>query len=270
MDIKLELTNGYRLHFLELSRILGYLKEQPGRKIIPRQEIIEALGMPIRQYESLSSIMVALGLIRPATFVLTPLGSTIAGKDLFFEKEETLWLLHYTVSCNPKWVVWHRLVTQVFPNQSLINAVSCAPYFSDLSANYSASSLERKVPKEINAVLYAYSETHFLKLNFISKIAAGQWKREEPNKITPLPFLFSLLLFQEMMDRKSTGISLTEALTGELSPAKVLNLERYEVEILFDQLHNTRFANLENFGDLHQLRYAHGLSKQLILNEIYH
>jgi len=267
--MKLELTNGYRLHFLEISRILGYLKEQKGRKIIPRLEIIEALGMSIRQYESLSSIMVALGLMKPGTFVLTQLGKTIAEKDLFFEKEETLWLMHYTISSNPKWVVWHRLVTQVFPNLSLISAPSCAPYFSDLSANYSARSLERKVPKEINAVLYAYSETHFLKLNFISKISIGQWKHEEPNKISPLPFLYCLLHSQEMDGIKSTGISLEEAVNRDLSPSKVLSLKSYEVELLFDQIHNTRFASLETFGELNQLRYAPGLTKQIILNEIF-
>ena len=244
--MKLELTNGYRLHFQELSRILGYINVQKGRKIIPRQEIILALGMSIRQYESLSSIMVALGLIRPSTFMLTSLGRSIAGKDLFFEKEETLWLMHYIVSSNPKYVIWHRLVTEVFANESLISAPSCTPYFSDLSEKYSARSLERKIPKEINAVLYAYSETQFLKLNLISKTTTGHWKREEPNKITPLPFLYTLLHHQEMIGHQSTGISMEEILSNEFSPIKVLYLKRYEVELLFDQLHNTRLANFSN------------------------
>jgi len=267
--MKLELTNGFRLHFQEFSRILGYLNEQKERKLIPRQEIIEALGMPIRQYESLSSIMVALGLIKPSSFVLTSLGKMIGAKDLFFEKEESLWLMHYIVSCNPKWVIWHRLVTQVFPNQRLISASVCAPYFADLSETYSALSLERKVPKEINAVLYAYSETHFLRLHFISKIATGQWKREEPNMITPLPFLYALLHYQEMAGRQSTGISIEEAVGTELSPGRVLNLKDYDVKLLFDQLNNTQLVNLESFGDLYQLRFAHGLTKQLILDEIF-
>lgn len=267
--MKLELTNGYRLNFQEFSRILGYLKEQNRRNIIPRHEIIETLGMSIRQYESLSSILVALGLIKPTTFVLTSFGSTIAEKDLFFERVESLWLMHYIISCNPKWVVWHRIITRVFPNESVISASVCSPYFSDLAELYSMHSFERKVPKEINAVLYAYSETFFHKLNYISKIAIGQWKKEEPNKISPLPFLYSCLNFQEMFGRISTGISLDEAFIHELSPAKVLNLQKYEIEFLFDQLHNTRLANLETFGDLHQLRYAHGLTKQIILNEIY-
>lgn len=267
--MKLELTNGYRLHFREFSRVMSYVTEQKERKIIPRQEITKALGMSIRQFESLSSIMVALGLLKPATFVLTILGRAIAEKDLFFEKEETLWLMHYIVSSNPKWVVWHRIVTKVFPNEIIINAPVCSPYFSDLAETYSVRSIERKVPKEINAVLYAYSETHFLKLNFISKMSTGQWKREESDKISSLPFLYACLHFQEMLGRQSTGISLEEALVNDLSPARVLHLKQYEVVALFDQLHSTRLCSLETFGELHQLRYAYGLTKQVVLNEIY-
>jgi len=225
--------------------------------------------MSIRQFESLSSIMVALGLIKPSTFVLTTLGENISSKDLFFEKMETLWIMHYTISTNPKYVIWHRLVTQVFLKETMISAPICIPYFSDLSENYSARSLERKVPKEINAVLYAYSETEFQKLNFISKIATGLWKREEPQKITTLPFLYALLHHQELIGLQSTGFSLEETFNTALSPGKVLNLKKYEVELLFDQLHNTRFAKLETFGGLNQLRYAHGLTKQIIINEIY-
>lgn len=198
--IKLELTNGYRIHFEEVSRILGFLKTQPSRNIVPRSEIIQSLGMFIRQYESLSSIMVACGLIKPATFVLTDLGKTIANKDLFFEKIDTIWLLHYMASSNPKWIVWHRLITQIFPNNDLINADVSRKYFDDLSNTYSARSLEKKVPKEINAILYAYSETHFLKLNFISKTGLGKYKKETPVMVSASPFLYAILHFLKCRD----------------------------------------------------------------------
>lgn len=267
--MKLELTNGYRLHFEEFSRILGFLNTQTSRKIIPRIEIIQSLGMSIRQYESLSSIMVAFGLIKPATFVLTEFGKTVSNKDLFFEKTDTIWLLHYIASSNPKWIVWHRLITQVFPNNTTINSDISRKYFNDLSEKYSLMSLERKVPKEINAVLYAYTETHFLKLNYLSKTGLGQYRKEIPEKVTIYPFLFAILHFLEMQGIKQTAVTTEEIIESMTSPGAVFHLNKKMVIDLFHQLNESSFVNLETFGELYQLRFSEGLNKLTILNAIY-
>ncbi len=267
--MKLELTNGYRLHFEEFSRILKYLKEQEGRKVIPRQEIIESIGMSIRQYESLSSIMVALGLIKPSTFVLTELGEAVATHDLFFEKEDSLWLMHYTVSCNPKWVIWHRLINQILPNHKNIDTQVFMPYFQDLAEHYSARSLEKKVPKETQAVLYIYTETHFLKLNYLNKIKTGTYKTEIPNEVSTLSFLYMILHYLEITKDPSTATSINTITDGENSPGKVLNIDKSIVSVLFEMLDATRLVNLETFGDLYQLRLSQGLSKEKVLSAIY-
>jgi len=267
--MKLELTNGYRLHFDEFSRILSYLKEQKGRKVIPRKEIIESIGMSIRQYESLSSIMVALGLIKPATFVLTELGEAISTYDLFFENEDSLWLMHYIASCNPKWVIWYRLVNQIFPNHKIIDMLVCMPYFQDLADHYSERSLERKIPKETQAVLYIYAETHFLKLNFLSKVKTGVYKTEIPNKVSALSFLYMILHYLEINNDPSTAIGINTITEGENGPGKVLNLDKSMVSIMFEKLDATRLVNLETFGDLYQLRISQGLTKEKVLNTIY-
>ena len=267
--MKLELTNGYRLHFEEFSRILNYLKEQNGRNIIPRQEILENIGMSIRQFESLSSIMVALDLIKPATFMLTEFGSAVSNNDLFFEKEDTLWIMHYNASSNPKWVIWHRLVNLIFPNQRTIDSQVCLPYFQDLAETYSLRSLERKVPKELQAVLYIYTETHFLKLNYLSKIKTGVYKTEIPNNVTPLSFLYMILHYIEKTNDPSTAIGIKTLTENENSPGKVLNIDSSSISILFENLSRTQLVNLETFGDLYQLRLTHGLNKQKVLNQIY-
>lgn len=267
--MKLELTNGYRLHFEEISRILSYLKEQKGRKIIPRQEIIENIGMSIRQYESLSSIMVALGLIKPAIFLLTELGKAISTHDLFFENENSLWLMHYTASCNPKWVIWYRLINQVFPNHKNIDTQVCMPYFQDLENHYSPRSLERKVPKEIQAVLYIFAETHFLKLNYLSKVKTGIYKIEMPNEVSTLSFLYMIMHYLQITNDPSTAIGVNTIAEGENSPGKVLNLDKSMVSILSEKLDATRLVNLEAFGDLYQIRLSQGLNKEKILQSIY-
>ena len=267
--MKLELTNGYRLHFEELSRILSYLRVQKGSNIIPRQEIIESIGMSMRQYESLSSIMVALDLIKPSTFKLTEFGSFVADNDLFFEKEDTLWILHFNASSNPKWVIWHRLVNEIFPNHGNIDTQVCLPYFQDLAANYSERSLERKVPKELHAVFYIYAETHFLKLNYLSKVKTGIYKTETPNEVSSLSFLYMILHYLEMTKDPSTAIGIKTLTKNENSPGKVLNIDSSSVSILFENLNSTRLVNLESFGDLYQLRLTQGLNKKKVLNQIY-
>lgn len=267
--MKLELTNGYRLHFEEFTRILSYLKEQTGKNIIPRQEIIQSIGISIRQFESLSSIMVALDLIKPSTFLLTEFGSTVANNDLFFEKEDTLWILHYNASSNPKWVIWHRLVNQIFPNNRNIDTRVCLPYFQDLAETYSEISLKRKVPKEIQAVLYIYAETHFLKLNYLSKIKTGVYKTEIPNEVSALSFLYMILHYLETINDPSTAIGIKSITEDENSPGKVLNIDSSSVSILFEKLSSTRLVNLETFGDLYQLRLTQGLNKQKVLTQIY-
>ncbi len=267
--MKLELTNGYRLHFDEFSRILSYLKDQKGRSVIPRIEIIENIGMSIRQYESLSSIMVAIGLIKPSTFVLTELGQEISNHDLFFEHEDTLWLLHYIVSSNPKWIIWYRLINEVFPNHKVIDTPTFIPYFKDLEEFYSQRSLERKVPKEAQAVLFIYAETHFLRLNYLRKIKTGVYKTGIPNQVNALCFLYMILHFLDITQDPSTAVGIPTVLEKTNSPGKVLHLDRAIVSYLFEKLDVSRLVSLESMGDLYQIRFSQGLTKKKVLQTIY-
>ena len=75
--MKLQLTNGYHVHFDQISRILQYLLTTGNRKKIPRQEIVATLGLSDRQVENLISVSVGFGLVKSRTSVLTPLGKII-------------------------------------------------------------------------------------------------------------------------------------------------------------------------------------------------
>ena len=61
--------------------------------------------------------MMGLGLVNKQTNTITKLGRIIYQLDPYFEKDETLLILHYVVSCNPEWIIWHRLVNTVIPMQ---------------------------------------------------------------------------------------------------------------------------------------------------------
>ena len=113
--MKLQLTNGYRPRFDQISRILQFLLSQEERKKNSRQEIVAALGIPENQVENLISMMTGFGLVLPRVTTLTPFGKAVIISDPYFERLETLWIIHYVVSSNPEWVVWYRIINIVLP-----------------------------------------------------------------------------------------------------------------------------------------------------------
>ena len=94
--MKLQLTNGYHVHFDQISRILQYLLTAGSRKKIPRQEMVATLGLSDRQVENLISVSVGFGLVKSRTSVLTPLGKIIEEKDGYFDVSDAVdYPLHY-------------------------------------------------------------------------------------------------------------------------------------------------------------------------------
>jgi len=269
MKIKLRLTDGYSLHFNQVTRILQYSSNQKYRKIIPREEFLGNLGMTERQFENLSSICVGLGIIKPRIFVLTSLGAMIAQNDIFFDNIDTLWILHYVISSEPKWVVWNRLINQILTTKSIIRTDISLPYYSDLSTIISSKTFKHKLPKEILSVLNAYSGQKFARLNIIKKTAQGEYKRSEPVEINHFPFLYCLLQFRDNRYPGATGLIIKDILNDDNSPGKVLYLHKSKLENLLNKLHDFSLIRKETFGDLEQIRFADGLTKPKALSYIY-
>lgn len=269
LKIKLQVTNGYYLHFGQVTRILQYAFDQIHRKSIRRPEFIDALGMTLKQFENLSSICGGLGLTKPRSFILTPLGKVVAEQDIFFDNIATLWLLHYVISSEPKWVVWNRLVNKVFPENELISTEVAKPYFEDLRESFSEQAVNKKLPKEILSVLDAYSEQKFFILNLIKKASTGKYARKKIELIEPLPFLYCLIHFRDSAYPNSTALVIQDIMSAENSPGKILFVEDYEVNNLLSSLHDLSLIRIETVGDLEQIRLNGDLSKEYVLNKIY-
>lgn len=269
MKIKLQLTDGYSLHFDQVTRILQYSSNQKYRKTIPREEFLENLGLTERQFENLSSICVGLGLIKPRVFVLTSLGAMIAQNDIFFDNIDTLWILHYVISSEPKWVVWNRLINQILTTESIIRTDISLPYYSDLSTIISGKTFKHKLPKEILSVLNAYSDQKFARLNIIKKTSPGEYIRSEPTKIEQFPFLYCLLDYRDKRFSGTTGLVIKDIANYDNSPGRVLYLPEYDIENLLNKLHDFSLIRKETFGDLEQIRFADGLTKAKALSYIY-
>jgi hypothetical protein len=268
--MKLQFTNGYHPHFDQISRILQFVFANNNRARIPHVEIINGLGMSERQIENLISVAVGFGLINSRVYTLTPLGRIIVEMDGFFQRIETLWAIHYIVSCNPEWVVWHRIVNQALPNHETITITDIAEYyFRDLTNYYSKKTIQKKIPKEIGVVLWTYANSELSRLCLLRQDGIGVYKRGSPDIIPPLALLVCILNFRERYTNEATALIIEEICKGENSPGMVLNLPESTIRALLDQLHETGLIRLEQFGDLDQVRFQDNLTKEKVLQRIY-
>lgn len=269
-SMKLQFTNGYRPRFDQISRIMQYLLYQVGKKKIPRQEIVTTLGIPDKQVENLISMMTGFGLVQPRVTTLTPLGKSIIQFDSYFEKLETLWIIHYIVSSNPEWVVWYRIINLVLPveNHFSIDQIS-NQFFSDLAIHYSKKTISEKLPKEVGAVFATYSRSELSRLGIIETEKTGNFIKSTPVEIPDLAFLFCLLFYRDLYLPGSSAINIEDICSEDKSPGKVLLLPDYQVRTILGNLHNTGLIRLEQFANLDQVRLPDKLTRDDILERIY-
>jgi hypothetical protein len=268
--MKLQFTNGYRPRFDQISRIMQYLLSQEGRKRILREDIIGALGIPDKQIENLTSMMTGFGLINPRISTLTDFGKAVAQNDPYFEKDETLWIIHYIVSSNPDWVVWYRVVNSAIPMQDRLSVEKVSEqYFSDLAIHFSERTISQKLPKEVGAVLATYARTELARLNILEQEKTGTFLRSSPIEISASAFLFCILYFRDKYSPGSSALNTEELCTGENSPGRVLNIPENQVRSMLSNLHDMGLIRLEQFANLDQVRIPDTTTQETVISRIY-
>jgi hypothetical protein len=268
--MKLQFTNGYRPRFDQISRIMQFLLTKEGQKKVSRQEIISALGIPDKQIENLTSMMTGFGLVRPRVSLLTNFGKAVIQSDPYFDKLETLWIIHYIVSSNPEWVVWYRIINSVLPVQDRfeVDQVS-SQYFSDLAIHFSERTVSEKLPKEVGAVFAAYSRSELFHLGILEAEGTGNFKKSNPVEVPDLVFLFCLLYYRDKYSPGSSAINTEDACLAEYSPGRVLNLPEYQVRTILGNLHNAGLVRLEQLANLDQVRLSDSMTQESVLKRIY-
>ena len=268
--MKLQFTNSYRPRFDQISRILQYLLKEEGRKKIPQQEIVENLGIPKNQVENLISMMVGFGLVRSRVTTLTELGKEIIQADPYFEKIESLWIIHYIVSSNPEWVVWYRIINNVLPSLDKFTVENTSnSYFSDLSALFSEKTIADKLPKEIAVVYFSYAHSEFARLNLLQQEGPASYVRGNPVDVPSQAFLFCILYYRDRHSPGSSAMNVEDICLAEYSPGRVFNMPEYQVRQLLDELHNNGLIRLEKFANLDQVRFSEAITQQFALAKIY-
>ncbi len=268
--MKLQFTNGYRPHFDQISRILQYLLDKNTNTSNRKPEIVIATGIPNKQVENLTSMMTGFGLVYPKITTLTPLGKIIIQCDPYFDKLESLWIMHYLVSSDPKWVVWYRIVNDIIPMQDrfVVDDVS-KHYFSDLSDNYSEQAVTKKLPKEVSAVFAAYTRSQLPHLRILEEDGHGAFIKTDPVDVPDLVFLYCLLHYRQTSSPGSSAINIDDAALAVNSPGRVFNLPEYQSRSILGSLHDSGLIRIEQLANLDQVRLPEFLSKAMVLDRIY-
>jgi hypothetical protein len=268
--MKLQFTNGYLSRFDQISRILKFLLTQDETPRVYRKDIIAELGIPDKQIENLTSMMTGFGLVKPRSSLLTPLGKTIIQSDPYFEKIETLWIIHYLVSSNPNWVIWHRIINNILPmvEEFEVEQIS-SQYFSDLGIHFSERTISQKLPTEVSAVFASYARSEFSNLHLLTAEKPGHYIKSIPVEIPPPSFLYCLLEFRDKYSPGSSAMNIDDVCLVENSPGRVLNLPDYQIRTILSDLHDASLIRLEQLANLDQVRFFDNVGQNEVLQRIY-
>lgn len=214
--------------------------------------------------------MVGFGLLKSRTSTITPLGESIVTGDTYFEKLESLWIIHYTVASNPKWVVWYRIINEVMANYDQFGVEWTAKeFFDDLNDQFSERTITQKLPKEVGAVYASYTRSELAKLSLIEEVGKGLFKRNEPVDVPPLTFLYGLIKYRDSIAPGSSAMTVEEIANGVDSPGRVMFVSEYRVRNILSKLHDHNLIRLELFGDLDQISINNSITKVSVLDLIY-
>jgi len=270
MQMIIKFTHDYYPQFEQFSRILKWLSSRKdGKKGFVHEMMVE-LGVPEAHLNSCITFMIGCELLTARKLTLTDFGKTVMNFDPFFERLETLWIIHYLISSNPELIIWHRVIHNILPLSEQYFLPSLKDlYFYDLKSIVSKHTYSNKIPGEIRAVFYAYTKSALSRLRIITVDEQGNFIKSEPVGVPPLAFCYCLLRFAEKTFPGSTAISIAEICQAENGPAKVLFLTEEQVRSNLEELHHSGLVRLERLANLDQVRFLETVTPELVLQKIY-
>jgi hypothetical protein len=267
-NFKIQVTNSFTIQFSYLSQLLQYAIQNTNRIDLPRSEYVTHLGLTRRHTEALFSVAIAFDLINPRKLTITQIGKTIAEGDPYLENVGTLWMLHYIISSNKKWLIWNTLMNETFPTKQTVTKEEAKTAFDYLAGKLSKFTMTKKVHREINIVLDAYTTKGFGKLSLIQK----EENSYSFNKITDVPpeiLTAVILIFRQRYHSNASAISM-EALTKESnSPGRILNIEEEKIRKILEEAKNKELLYIERKADLDQIRFREGITVESLLKMYY-
>lgn len=265
---KIQVTNSFAIQLSYISQFLHFAVENSDKPRISRSEYIVHLGLTKRHVEALCSIAVAFSLVNTRKLTVTQVGKTIAEWDPYLESIGTLWILHYNVASNRKWLIWNTLMNKVFPAKQRITSKDARASFDHLQGKLSEFTMTKKIPREIAIILDTYSTKAFSKLAIIQK-ESNSYVFRRATQISPEILTATVLIFRQRYNPNASGISIEALIRTPNSPGRILNLEESTMRKVFEQSHRKGLLYVERKADLDQVRFREGMTIETLLRRYY-
>ena len=256
---KFQVSRSHLLEFNHFARILSFLDEKKGAKRISRNYLIETSGLPDSQVASLISIGASMGLIKPGSQILTPIGLIIAEHDIFLEKHGTLEWCHYKGAGSHQNLVWFELFNHLLTEESATTQEGWQEYFREkLKGQYTDKTIKDHVPKEVRFVIDAYMERNFSKLELLHRSSDERLYRRRYTKFAPL--VLSAMIYDFCATKESHLFQVGEMAATPGSPAVVFGLDAASFRQQIEGLHDRGWLRYETTHNLDQIRLKPGFS----------
>ena len=256
---KLQLTNGYYLHFDQMTRLMRYVQQHPETMRFTQAELADGTGLTRRQIESLGSVVTRMGLLRPVTYRLTDLGAWVLKYDAFFDDNGTLWLCHYHLASDTQVIVWNHMTNCVLPAGQAVSPPAARNTFQPFLAGFTPRSANKKLLEELRAFFNAYTEQAFSQLHYLHQTDDSAYAlTDSPAPVPPGAFLAILLLYRDRFQPGASGLEVPTICTADHSPGRLLHLGEARVRALLNELHEAGRLTIEAKANLDQVRFRPG------------
>ncbi len=266
---KLQLTNGFSVDFTQIARMLDFSIQHQDEGRIPVEVYTTGIGLSDRRVKNLGSIAGALMLLRSMVLTPTKLGKVIHRYDPYFDDLGTLWLLHYAVSSEKRYVVWNRLVNQVIPENNRFSTAIARPYYDDLAQFYSEGSINQHLRKEIGRVWDAYTEQSFAHLDYLWAESDQIYILGDCVPVPPSIFLAAVLLYRERYTPRAATLDVPILASAPNSPGRAFALTQRQSRDLLEQVKGRGSVYVESRADLDQVRFRSDLGFLDVMRQYY-
>jgi hypothetical protein len=256
---KLQLTNGYYLHFDQMTRLMRYVQEHPETVRFTRAGLAQGTGLTARQAENLASVMARMGLLRPGTYRLTEMGALVVRHDGFFDDAGTLWLCHYHLASDLQVLVWNHMANCVLPGGQPVTAPEARDSFQPFLTGFTTRSANKKLLDELRAFFNAYTEQAFRRLQYLRQTDGSAYTLTDwPAPVPPGAFLATLLFYRDRFQPGASGLEIPTICATDCSPGRLLHLGEGRVRTLLNDLHEADRLTIEAKANLDQVRFRPG------------
>lgn len=268
MDYKIQILNGFKLYFDQISNIFKSRYDSEDK--INLDILSEKTGLNRRKTRIILNFLSDIGFSEKRTLKKTELGKIIFENDCYLEDIGTLWLMHYMGSINENLIIWNRFINTISYMEHFTPEEIMMEYV-ELKESMSEYTYKHHVRKELSNIIDAYVNQRLSNLLIIEKNTENEniYEVMKNQEIPDLIFMATCIKFRDKYLQGATSLEIREICNAQNSPGKILFLDENAVRNKLDLLKKNRLIEIESRGDLDQIRFGLETSFEDILRKYY-